>query len=349
MEHGADIETYQQYSREKLIDFSSNINPLGIPPRLESKIKDDIGNLVRYPDIKYRKLKKDVSMYLNCAEENVIVGNGAVEIIDIFTMIAKRVIVFMPSFSEYEKRARIHNKEVVSLDLDENFKIDLEKIKSVIQPDDLLILGNPNNPTGLRIDKNTLISIYDIVRENEAILLLDEAFFEFCPTDYDSVELFKKNDYLNICILRAATKFFALPGLRLGYGCSSKELVNRVYDIIMPWSVNGIAESIAKHLFTDKEYILNSKAYVKNERDYLLSELRKLSNIVAYDTDANFILVKLLHKDEDYALHFFLDRGILIRTCSSFKNIGRNHIRIAIKNHHENSVVVDVFKELNKL
>lgn len=82
--------------------------------------------------------------------------------------------------------------------------------------------------------------------------MLDEAFFEFCPTYYDSIEIFKKNDYLNICILRAATKFFALPGLRLGYGCSSKELVNRVYEIIMPWSVNGIAESIAKHLFIDK-------------------------------------------------------------------------------------------------
>lgn len=349
MEHGADIETYQIYSREKLIDFSSNINPLGIPPLIESKIKGDINNLTRYPDIKYRQLKKDVSIYLNCDKENVIVGNGAVEIIDSFTMIAKRVIVFTPSFSEYEKRAKVHNKEIVRLKFDENFNINVEDLERAIQPNDLLILGNPNNPTGLRIDKNTLMDIYDVVRSNDAILLLDEAFFEFSSTDYDSIELFKQNKYSNICILRAATKFFALPGLRLGYGASSVELVDRVNDIMMPWSVNGIAESFAKYLFTDEEYILKSKEYIKNERKFLLNELRKLSNIAAYDTDANFILIRLLNVDEEYALKFFLNRGILIRTCSSFISLGKNHIRIAIKSHQDNSIILDIFKELDKI
>ncbi|TJX63281.1 aminotransferase class I/II-fold pyridoxal phosphate-dependent enzyme [Soehngenia saccharolytica] len=349
MEHGADIETFQGFSKGKLIDFSSNINPLGIPSHIVDEINDSVGKLNKYPDIKYRKLKKDVASYLDCDMENVIVGNGAVEIIDSFTMIANRVVVFIPSFSEYEKRARIHNKEIIRLNFDNNFKINVETIASIIQPNDLLILGNPNNPTGLRIDQNIVISIYDIVRKNSATLLLDEAFFEFCPVDYDSIELFKQNNFDNICIIRAATKFFALPGLRLGYGCSSIELVEKINSIMMPWSVNGMAESIAKYLFTDEKYIVDSKTYIKNEREFLLKELRKLSNIVVYDTDANFILIKLLNKDEDYALHFFLDRGVLIRTCSSFKSLGKDHIRIAIKSHYENIAVVNIFKELNKL
>src|SRR5699024_9770351 len=141
----------------ELIDYSSNINPLGPPEGLYEKLINGFHTLNSYPDIQYRKLKESVSSYLKCKPENVMVGNGAVEIINNYIINAKRVIVFTPSFAEYELRALAHKKEVIYISYDNEFRIDIEGLENKIEEDDLLILGNPNNPTGLRIEKDILL------------------------------------------------------------------------------------------------------------------------------------------------------------------------------------------------
>lgn len=346
MEHGGDLLSYERYYKGQLIDYSSNINPLGLPKGIEKVLMDSFNEINKYPDIKYRKLKTSISKYLKCNAENIIVGNGAVELIDNFVMLADRVFVCTPSFSEYEKRAVVHKKEVIKISYDTDFIINIKFIESTIKKEDLLILGNPNNPTGLRVGKSMVQKLYNVIRKSEACLVLDEAFFEFCPEDYDSIELFKPYNYENLGVIRAATKFFALPGIRLGYGCTSVYLAKKISNIELPWSINSFAQAAGNFIFKDKEYIKKSKEYMKNERQYIYGELLKLTNIKVFPTETNYILIKLLKWDEEYVFKFFLERGILIRKCSGFSGLDNRYIRIAIKERHNNKKIIEIFNEL---
>ena len=346
MEHGGDLITYQKYYNGDLIDFSSNINPLGPPKGLYEELIKNLDTLVSYPDIKYRHLKSSIAEYLKCPVENVVVGNGAVDIINNFILMFPRIIVFLPSFLEYEQRAVVYNKEIIRLNYKENFILDLKAIKNIIKSGDLLILGNPNNPTGLRIDKETLIELYKIIKEKDGYLLLDEAFYEFCPEDYDSIEIFKEYSFANVGIIRAATKFFALPGIRLGYGCICEKLVEKYKEIKLPWSINALADIAGRYIFECKDYIEESRAYIEKEREFLLKKLSKIDGIKAFNTHTNYILIKLLKWNEEYIFNFFLKRGLLIRKCSSFNGLDDSYIRVAIKNRKNNEKLIETFIEL---
>lgn len=345
MEHGGDLLTYEKHYQGELVDFSSNINPLGMPKGLEEVLINSFKSLEAYPDIKYRNLKKSVANYLKCKEEHILLGNGAVEVINNFIILAKRVILMIPSFSEYEKRALAHGKIVQKISYKNEQEIDLTSLEDILCEGDLLVLGNPNNPTGLRIERDTLLKIYEIINRKNAYLLLDEAFYEFCPADYDSIELFKNNNYKNVGIIRAATKFFALPGIRLGYACASETIVNEISKIELPWSINSLADAAGQFIFQDKEYIEKSKEYIEKERNYLLEELNKIYGIEVYNTHTNYILIKILNWNEEFVFNFFLKRGIVIRKCSSFNTL-ENHIRVAIKDRNNNHKLIQVFKEL---
>lgn len=346
MDHGGDLLTYEKHYDGELIDFSSNINPLGTPKGLEPVLINSFKSLESYPDIQYRKLKMSISKYLNCSTDNVLVGNGAVEIINNFIIPAKRVLVMTPAFSEYEKRAIAHGKEVVKLLYNEDFSIDIDKLNIMLAEGDLVILGNPNNPTGLRIEKQVLLQIYKIIKDKNAYLLLDEAFYEFAPWDYDSIEIFKGFNYKKVGIIRAATKFFALPGIRLGYACASNTKVEEISKIELPWSINALADIAGQYIFGDIDYIKWSKDYIEEERQFLLNELEKIKNIKAYKTHTNYILIKLEKLDEDYMFNHFLQGGIVIRKCSSFKELNNNHIRVAIKDRENNVKLINCFKKI---
>lgn len=348
MEHGGDLLTYENQYHGKLIDFSSNINPLGPPTGLEKHIMDRLESLRAYPDIQYRKLKKSISSYLNCNEENILVGSGAVEIIDNFMILAHRVIVCTPSFSEYEQRAKVHGKDVVRVPYKKDFTLDIEALKNTLIDGDLLLLGNPNNPTGLRIKKNVLIDIYKMICKKDGYLLLDEAFYEFCPYDYDSIEIFKKLNYEKVGIIRAATKFFALPGLRLGYGCASKHRAQEIRKISLPWSINSLADAAGQYIFEDKDYIKDSKDYIEKERNYLQDELSKIPGILSKKTDTNFILIELANWNEEYIFNGLLKQGILVRKCNSFIDLPNNYIRVAIKSRNYNEMLIKAFKNITR-
>ena len=346
MIHGGDTISYRDYYDGDLVDYSSNINPLGMPEGLEEELIAGFSKLTSYPDIKYRNLKEAVAQYLKCHRENILVGNGAVEIIDNFIHNSEKVMIVTPSFAEYELRSKVHKKQVSRLEYGEDFKIDLRELEEKLEKNQLLILGNPNNPTGLRIEKEELLNIYKIVISKEASLLLDEAFFEFCPWDYDSIEIFKEYKYRNVGIIRAATKFFALPGIRLGYGCTSLEKVKEIEELQLPWSVNSLANTAGNYIFKQKEYIEKSKDYIARQRNLMLAELEKIENIKAYNSHTDYILIKSLKYDEDYLFEFFAKRGIIIRKASSFVGLDKFHIRIAIKDEENNLRVLNIFKDL---
>lgn len=347
MKHGGDILTYFGNKRNDIIDFSSNINPIGYPKGIEVQLIKSFEALRSYPDIKYRLLKSNLSEYLGCNESNVIAGNGAVEIIDSFIMSFERVVVAIPSFSEYVERALVHKKETIRISLGMDFMIKPEMFE-IVEKEDLVILGNPNNPTGRRIPKATLLEIYGIISKKNAFLLLDEAFYEFCPTDYDSIQLFQAFNYKNVGVIRAATKFFGLPGIRLGYCCSDVITAKMIADTQMPWSINSFATAASEIIFKDNEFIESSKEYMERERSYLLSALEQFKILQAYATEANFILIRLFGVSEEKIFDFLLERGILVRKCSSFEGLVGDHIRVAIKSRSDNEKLVKALLDFEK-
>lgn len=346
MKHGGDILSYSEQYSADLLDFSSNINPLGFPKGLKEHWMNTLGNVQKYPDIKYRHLKENIANYLKCDSEEVLLGNGVVEIIDSVMRLKDRVHLVYPSFGEYLDRALIHGKTVESSLYNADYSINIETLKAKLSENTILFLGNPNNPSGLRVEKKILLEIYNLVLDRDCILVLDEAFYEFCPEDYDSIELFRTNDFKNVVILRAATKFFALPGLRFGYGCTGREMCDFLESTRLPWSISYFADSSGEYIFNQKEYIEISKKYIKKERNFLLTELSRFKGIHVFPTDSNFILIQLLSHSEEEVFHFFLKHGILVRTCSSFQGLDFPCIRIAIRREDENKKLLTVFQQL---
>lgn len=346
MIHGGDLESFKHFYNGELIDFSSNINPLGPPKGLKNILNESFEKINQYPDIDYRKAKKHIGKYLKCSDDEIVLGNGAVEIINNFILLSKRVVVFTPCFYEYIKRAEVLSKEVVAIDRDNDFNIDVSKIDGIIRRGDILILGNPNNPDGGMLKKSTLMQIINLCKEKGAFLLLDEAFYEFSNIDYDSIEMLKNMKCKNVCVIRAATKFFALPGIRLGYGWTDEENAVKFKNIELPWSINIYAASAAEFIFNDADYIKRSREHITSEREFMLSEFEKIPYLKAFESQAAFILIKLYKYDENYIFDYFFKKGILIRKASNFIGLDESFIRVAVKNRAFNEKLLNIFKEL---
>lgn len=338
--HGGDIYNYDK----NLIDFSSNINPLGYPKELDEIIKSSFDDLLKYPDVEYRELRSKIAKYLETDMEYIEVGNGSVEIIDMVISFFKRVFIFEPSFSEYRLRAEVHGLDIVSINLDKSFEFTLDKLEG-LREGDLIIITNPSNPTGKTLTKEILEEIYLKVVDVNAYLLLDEAFFEFSDLDYDSVKFFKKLAYSNVGIVRAMTKFFGLPGIRLGYGVFEKDIIEKFSKKRLPWSVNSFAVNSSDILF-NKDYIDKSFKYVKEAREILFNNLKSIKGISPVESNANFLLLKIDGASEDYIFRELLDRNILVRRCSNYKNLDGTYIRVAVKTRELNEILYKALKEI---
>lgn len=344
MKHGGDLLSYQHLYNGNLIDFSSNINPFGYPHILNDVIANGLCSLRAYPDIQYRALRVSIAGYLGCQPDEVLVGNGSMEILDYFCRIHRRVVVCTPCFCEYQDRAAEYRKPVLAIPLDDDFRVSATLLEDHVQAHDVIVLGNPNNPTGRRITRQQILNITRLTAERRAFLVLDEAFFEFCPDDYDSIRLLHGQEH--VCIIRAATKFFGLPGLRLGYAYALPHIAHSFHQAALSWHVNALADLAGQVIFKEAEFIRNTKAYVAQQRTEMLAQLRTIAGIHIYDTDANFILIKLLKTDEETIFEQLIRRGLLIRKASSFDGLDRSYIRIAIKDRGSNQHLLRAFREI---
>lgn len=330
--HGGDIYSYN----EDITDFSSNINPLGLARGIADAVRDSICNIVRYPDVECESLRKAIALKENTDYENIICGNGATEIIFNITqaMAPKRVVFTAPTFMEYEAAADTVNAEKIFYFLKEEnqFEIDLDITRLIDKNTDMVFICNPNNPTGKCIYLNKIIKIIEVCKTNNAFVVIDECFMDFADNmkKYSAVELI--NDYDNILILKAFTKLYAMPGLRLGYGiCGDTELLDKMYGIRQPWSVSVIAQTAGIAALNENEFSQKTRDYVRRERKYIEEGLKRL-DICFYKSDVNYILFKSL-PDLDKKL---LNYNILIRNCGNYRGLGEGYYRIAVKTHAEN-------------
>lgn len=348
--HGANVEQIANIYNKKpkdIIDFSSNINPK-IIKGLETYILEGLQESRSYPDINYTNLRNNISKYIDIKPEFIIPGNGATEIIYLLMKsIDKRIAIMNPTFSEYERGARLNNLEVINFSLDENneFEINLNKIKENIDKFDSLFVCNPNNPNG---KVKNLEKLLEIIVDNNKLLIVDETFMEFVEQEekYSLVKYIES--YPNLFILKAVTKFFGLPGLRLGYGLTSnKEIIKKIYNYKEPWTINSFADTLSNYIFKDKKYIKDSKKYYIDERKFMISELRSINSIQVHDTDTNFILIRLNNKSaKEIKVELLRRYNILIRDASNFIGLDDRYIRIAIKSRKENEILISGMKKI---
>lgn len=351
-EHGGDIYTEGLLKGRELIDFSSNINPLGVPKSFINKMEEGVKALTRYPDIEYRELKKAICSYIQRSfinEENIVLGNGAAEVIDLAIGSYKQVMIIVPSFGEYEKSAAKAGVKIEYSYLKDDMTINYEDVLLKVRELNIeaLIIANPNNPNGAIIDKEKFKTIMESCSERDITIIIDEAFIEFTGSSGNSF-IDELEVYNNIFIIRALTKFFALPGIRFGYGVSKNmKLINCIKQKQNPWNINCFAETAAKYVLKDKPYIMESLSWIREELPYLLRELEEVDIIEkVYESKCNFILCKLKDISCQELYDYCIGRGIAIRKSSNFKGLDDSFVRFAVKDRDNNNRLLEVLKTM---
>ena len=223
--HGSDLEKIEAIygiKKEEITSFSANVNPLGISPRLRESLIDHIDAITAYPDREYTSLRRCLAAYAGTVPERIIVGNGSTELISLFIQVEhpKKAMILGPTYSEYEREVALGGGTTVYYPLKEEleYQLDIEHFTSKLQDDiDLLILCNPNNPTSTSIDREGMRRILDVCMEHGIYVMVDETYVEFCDQVKKISSIPLTAYYNNIIILRGTSKFFAAPGLRLGY------------------------------------------------------------------------------------------------------------------------------------
>ena len=351
--HGSDLEAVERaygIKKEDIISFSANVNPLGISPKLRENLTDKIDAITSYPDRDYTSLRKEIASYSNVNIENIIVGNGATELISLFIKIIKpkNALVVGPTYSEYERELNLEGGQVSYHQLEEekDFQLDLDRLKKDLESDmDLLIICNPNNPTSSAITNKDMEEILKACKKNNIFLMVDETYVEFVEDINKISSAPLSRQYDNIIVLRGISKFFAAPGLRLGYGiCGNKDLINEINRQKNPWSINSLAAVAGEIMFTDEEYIKETRRLISTERERIYSILASNRNVKCYKPSANFMLVKIL-KEGISSRNLFqaaIKEGYMIRDCSTFPFLGDKFIRFCFMSPEDNDKLIEL-------
>jgi threonine-phosphate decarboxylase len=226
------------------------------------------------------------------------------------------------------------------MNLSENLDIFISKIPK----NGCVFICNPNNPTGQLLSKNQLLQIIKKAKKLSTIVFLDECFIEMVPESNESVISYVKK-YNNLFVLRSLTKSFALPGIRIGYAAGSKEIIDVLQKIKIPWSVNLLAQDAANTALKNKLHLDKSNSIIKKELIFLTKKISKLNGFDCSDSSTNFILIKT-KKNSTQLQKKLLEHKILIRDCKNFRGLDNHHIRIAVKSHIDNLKLVKVLEKI---
>lgn len=329
----------------RLLDFSSNVNPLGFP----SKVRDVFKNLSKisiYPDSDSHELRTHLQKYTQISKNQIVVGNGATEIIYNFCnafLRKQKVLIPIPTFGEYESAVKLNGGQIYffkTMDLNK----DLSEFQKMISKTNCIFLCNPNNPTGVLLKKKNMLKILEYAQDKSAMIFLDECFIELVSNSNNSIISYLK-EFDNLFILRSLTKSFGLAGLRIGYGLGNKKMIEILQKIKIPWNVSWLAQKSSIIALSDKSHLSKTMKLVKKESKFLIDSISKIKGFTCYNSDTNFILIKSVMKSH-LIQSKLLEKKILIRDCSSFRGLDDHHIRIAIRTHNENLKLVEAFRKL---
>ena len=338
--HGGDI-----YQKDALIDFSANINLMGISESVINAACEGVRLSANYPDVECRELRKSISEAVKVPMDHIICGNGAADIIYsmVLALRPKKALLPVPSFYEYEKALSILDCELeyVTLKEEDQFLLQEDCLSSIRSDIDIIFLCNPNNPTGNLTEKKLMDQIIKKCEELAIWLVVDECFLDFVDEGKDYSVLGQIENAKHLMILKAFTKLYAMPGLRLGYGISSNiEFLAKMREVSQPWNVSIPAQLAGIAALKEVEYVETSLELIRKERCYLVDELTQLGFRV-FGSNANYIFFQAAAGLTSYCF----ERGILIRDCSNYRGLGEGYYRIAVRNHHENIQLIKVLRE----
>ncbi len=351
-EHGGNIRKLALEagrSPEELLDFSANINPLGPPDWFRPLISSRLSSLVHYPDPDSASLRASISSAYGVREEEVLVGNGSTEIIRLLPIALPidHALIPVPSYSDYMNAVKLAGKvvEKIFLKEEEGFQLDFSHLDKKITAGQLVFIGQPNNPTGLLIDPVALRTL--ALKYPLTLFVIDEAFFDFV----EKTESLIGNRPSNVIVLRSFTKFYAIPGLRLGFAIAEPDLIQKIKKIMPLWSVNGLAQAVGEHALQDHVYALRTRALVRQQREFLFNEIHSIPGLTAFSGQANFLLVRLDRQDMDgpTLAKQILASGIAIRVCDNFEGLDRRFFRIAVRSEDENLKLLRSLKKALKV
>lgn len=354
--HGGDIysaiEGLKALSPVQLLDFSANLNPLGLPEGVKKIIADSVDQYASYPDPLCRELVSHLSAYEGVPEEWILCGNGAADLIFrlVYGIKPKKAMVLAPTFAEYEEALNQVSCQVLRYELkkESNFQLDEGIIESLDEELDMLFICNPNNPTGQLISKEAIYKILLRCKELNILLVVDECFNSFLENEdrYSAKEYVK--DFNNLLILKAFTKIYAMAGLRLGH-CLLKDdsLKRRMIQGGQPWSVSVVAQIAGIQAIKEKDYVTETKKLLSIERSYLMNGLIKLG-VSVISSGANYIFFWWPYHKEICLHEKLFEKGILIRNCDNYHGLSNGYYRICIKKHEENRrLITAIDREMN--
>ncbi len=357
MTHGGNLfEIQRQYGvdRNGLLDYSANINPLGVPNSLRKIMMEAMDDLVNYPDIHYTDLKNAIGEKYKVTVDNIYVGNGGVQVIFDFINAVKpeKSLVVYPTFVEYERALKAVGSEIKTylLNEDNDFKLHIDElINEIDETLDMVVLCNPNNPTGTLIEREFFEKLLIKCQEKEVFLMVDEAFMDFVHEGEEKTLLTLSEKYEYLMVTRSFTKFYGIPGLRLGFGvCCHIKIKQKLTQLAIPWTVNTFASYFGKVLLTDQEYERKTLQWLREETPRFVNELEKTGLFKVYQPSVNYILMKLLPKniEVNQLREKLIQEGVLIRDCSNFKGLSNRFIRIAIKDTGSNQQLLDAINKV---
>ena len=350
-EHGGNVFAVARalgIEPESLIDFSASINPLGMAPGVREALAGCIDRLLHYPDKHAADLKQSLAAYHGVATGELAVANGSTELIHLLPRIAggKRGLIVAPAFAEYAQALERSGWQIdyLALKSADCFALCLRSLQQKLAEGyDLLFICNPGNPTGTLIPKSDIEGVIRLCEQSGTFLVLDEAFIDFCEEQ-------SAKDLIRACrrgvLLRSMTKFFAIPGLRLGYAIGAPETIDAISAMQDPWSVNTAAQVAGIASLSDSDYGLRTRKYVTDERERLAAELAGLSFLQVFPSRANYLLAEILNGMSAGELRSrLMEKGLLIRDCSNFQGLDCRFFRVAVKLRAENDLLLSALRE----
>ncbi len=352
--HGGDIYGAARrlgIAPHQLLDFSASINPLGLSSKASRRLLRELHTVCHYPDRRQEELRSLVASTQNVDPECIVFGNGATQLLYVVTryLCPRKALLIAPGFSEYhaalmsvqarstEFRLRPENQFVLETDL---FLRAMKKSAC-----DCVLFANPNNPTGTIVARGELRRIASFCRRSRVNLIVDESFIDF-SREKSLSDLVARNPHL--IVIRSLTKFFALPGLRMGYLVAQRRVAKSLAQAVEPWSVNTLALAAAAESIKDRGYQKRTLAVIAKERKFLLSGFQGLGWLDPYPSHVNFVLARSRRKElSGQVLRQELERmRILIRDGSGIRGLDPQCIRVAIRTRSENLELLRALKVL---
>ncbi|SEA58981.1 histidinol-phosphate aminotransferase [Pseudobutyrivibrio sp. ACV-2] len=343
--HGGDI-----YRNSIQFDFSVNLNPLGVPQEVQWVLTEAVLHSNKYPDIVHENLIKDTAKLLDVDSGKIVYGNGASEIIMAIchSIMPKKALLVAPCFSGYETAILGATKDCqivhYFLSEEDDFELHHRFIETMlVEKPDIVFLTNPNNPNGKLIDSLLLSDIVDACKNTKTTIVVDECFLPLTGKDKEQSLIYNIPNHCSLIVLRAFTKTFAIPGVRIGYAvCSKNTIADSIRRHLPEWNLSIFAQMAGAECIKHPAYINEAVKVIEEERRFLNRELKKLG-LTVFTSDANFILFKCKEEDLNSKL---IEYRILIRDCSDYIGLYKGFYRICVKQHSENEGLLEALKNL---